>query len=258
MSEPLLTYSKKDNIGIITLNRPAVHNALNLEMMQLLAKTVDQVYQDPEVRVVILTASGTTTFCAGGDLKYFSTLKTSGEAYEMSQFMQTTLNRFWLGDRVVIGAVNGQAFGGGCEILTACHFLYSVPDATFSFRQAANGIITGWGGTTRLIKKLGRSQALKLLLPATEFTTVEALQMGFLDKIVHPDSLMPSVLKFARQIASKPSMVIKVFLDLSSQDDHQNLTDQFEKESRLFSELWVQQDFQDWLKGFLGKVGNQE
>ena len=116
----------------------------------------------------------------------------------------------------------------------------------------------GWGGTTRLIKKLGRSQALKLLLTASEFTTVDALQMGFLDKIVHPDSLMPSVLKFARQIASKPSMVIKAFLDLSSPDDQQNLTDQFEKESRLFSEFWVQQDFQDWLKGFLGKVGNQE
>ena len=255
MSEPLLTYNKKDHIGIITLNRPGVHNALNQKMMQLLARTVDQVYQDPDIVVVILTASGNTTFCAGGNLKYFSTLKTSPEAYEMSRFMQEVLNKLWLGDRVVIGAVNGQAFGGGCEILTACHFLYSVPDATFSFRQAANGIITGWGGTTRLIRKLGRGKALKLLLTATEFTAAEALQMGFIDQVVPRDELMPSVLKFAREITVRPPAVIKAFLELTLINDPRNLTDQFEKESRLFSQLWVARDFQDWLNKFLGKSG---
>jgi enoyl-CoA hydratase len=255
MPEPLLTYSKKDHIGIITLNRPGVHNALDQEIMQLLARTVDQIYQDPDIVVVIITASGNTTFCAGGDLKYFSTLKTSRQAYEMSRFMQEVLNRLWLGDRVVIGAVNGQAFGGGCEILTACHFLYSVPDATYSFRQAANGIITGWGGTTRLIRKLDRGKALKLLLTATEFTAAEAWQMGFIDQVVPRNELMPSVLKFAREITTKPPAVIKVFLELTSMDNHQNLSDQFEKESRLFSQLWVAKDFQKWLKDFLGKAG---
>ena len=255
MSEPLLTYSKKDHTGIITLNRRGVHNALDQEMMQLLTGMVDQVYQDPDIVVVIITAVGDTTFCAGGDLKYFSTLKTSAEAYEMSRFMQEVLNRLWLGDRLVIGAINGQAFGGGCEILTACHFLYSVPDATFSFRQAANGIITGWGGTTRLIRKLGRGKALKLLLTATEFTTVEAQQMGFIDQVVPRDELMPSVLKFAREITAKSPAVIKAFLELTSMDNQQSLSDQFEKESQLFSQLWVARDFQDWLKEFLGKSG---
>ena len=233
MSEPLLTYSKKDQIGIITLNRPGVHNALNLEMMRLLKQTVDQIYQDPDIVVVIITAVGDTTFCAGGDLKYFSTLKTSPEAYEMSRFMQEVLNKLWLGDRVVIGAVNGQAFGGGCEILTACHFLYSVPDATFSFRQAANGIITGWGGTTRLIRKLGRGKALKLLLTATEFTAAEVLQMGFIDQVVSQNELIPSVLKFALEITAKSPAVIRAFLELTSIEKQKSLTDQFEKESRL-------------------------
>ena len=255
MSEPLLTYSKKDHTGIITLNRRGVHNALDQEMMQLLTGMVDQVYQDPDIVVVIITAVGDTTFCAGGDLKYFSTLKTSAEAYEMSRFMQEVLNRLWLGDRLVIGAINGQAFGGGCEILTACHFLYSVPDATFSFRQAANGIITGWGGTTRLIRKLGRGKALKLLLTATEFTAAEALQMGFIDQVVPRDELMPSVLKFAREITAKSPAVIKAFLELTSMDNQQSLSDQFEKESQLFSQLWVARDFQDWLNKFLGKSG---
>ena len=255
MSEPLLTYSKKDHTGIITLNRPGVHNALNKDMMRLLKQTVDKIYQDPDIVVVIITAVGDTTFCAGGDLKYFSTLKTSAEAYEMSRFMQEVLNRLWLGDRLVIGAINGQAFGGGCEILTACHFLYSVPDATFSFRQAANGIITGWGGTTRLIRKLGRGKALKLLLTATEFTAAEALQMGFIDQVVPRDELMPSVLKFAREITAKSPAVIKAFLELTSMDNQQSLSDQFEKESQLFSQLWVARDFQDWLNKFLGKSG---
>jgi enoyl-CoA hydratase/carnithine racemase len=255
MSEPLLTYSKKDHTGIITLNRPGVHNALNKDMMRLLKQTVDKIYQDPDIVVVIITAVGDTTFCAGGDLKYFSTLKTSAEAYEMSRFMQEVLNRLWLGDRLVIGAINGQAFGGGCEILTACHFLYSVPDATFSFRQAANGIITGWGGTTRLIRKLGRGKALKLLLTATEFTTVEAQQMGFIDQVVPRDELMPSVLKFAREITAKSPAVIKAFLELTSMDNQQSLSDQFEKESQLFSQFWVARDFQDWLRKFLGKAG---
>ena len=133
--------------------------------------------------------------------------------------------------------------------------MYSVPDATFSFRQAANGIITGWGGTTRLIRKLGRGKALKLLLTATEFTAAEALQMGFIDQVVPRDELMPSVLKFAREITAKSPAVIKAFLELTSMDNQQSLSDQFEKESQLFSQLWVARDFQDWLKEFLGKSG---
>jgi enoyl-CoA hydratase len=253
MPHILLDYHSQHQIAVITLNRPGAHHAINEEMMTRLEEMLDEIESSSEVRVVILTASGLTSFCAGGDLKYFVHLKTSQQARNMSLRMQSILKRFWSGKRVVIAAINGQAFGGGCEILTACHFRIASNNAQFSFRQAANGVITGWGGGLRLFKILGH-KALHLLLTADKVDARVALQYGFVDTVVEAVALLPAAMALASKIIQNSDAAVKAFLDLyrRSQIDAEESVIEFETEA--FADLWVREDFQGWLKEYFKKA----
>jgi enoyl-CoA hydratase/carnithine racemase len=243
--------NQQDNqIAVITFNRPAVHNAINKRMIQQFRQILDEIYSDDRVRIIIIAAAGRESFCAGGDLKYFSGLTTRQQALEMSRDMQKLLNRLWKGDKVVIAAINGQALGGGCEIITACHLRICVKGARFSFRQAANGIITGWGGGLRLLQSLGRP-ALHVLMTSDWITADEALRMGFVDMVVDHDDLLTNAMDLARKIIKKPPAVVKSFMQLYKNflDADPEKTVEFETET--FADLWVKSDFQNWLKAYL-------
>ena len=252
MPDILLDYHSQNQIAVITLNRPEVHHAINDDMMTRLEEILDEIKDHPEVRVIILTASGSTSFCAGGDLKYFSHLKTHQQAREMSLRMQAILNRFWSGKQVVIAAVNGQALGGGCEVLTACHFRITSNQAQFSFRQAANGVITGWGGGVRLFKMLGH-RALHLLLTADKIEAKVALQYGLVDAVVEASAVFPAALALGSKISQNSDAAVEAFLDLYRRSliDSEKSLIQFEAEA--FVKLWMGADFQSWLKEYFQK-----
>ena len=146
--------SIEDHWALITLNRPEVHNAIDDQAMAELEEVLDFIEGNPDLKAIIITGAGHKTFCAGGDIRYFATLNTREACVAMSQRMQAILTRLYKGERPVIAAVNGQALGGGCEILTATHIRYCVPTARFAFRQAPNGIITGWGGGERFLSQV--------------------------------------------------------------------------------------------------------
>src|ERR1700730_11411863 len=145
LSNNVVAFEAASDIGVIRLNRPGVHNALNELAIEALEAVLERVETDPQIRALIITGTGSKTFCAGGDLQYFDTLDTREKGIEMSRRMQALLDRLWSGRKVVIAAINGQALGGGCEILTACHFRIAASTASFAYLQAANGLITGWG-----------------------------------------------------------------------------------------------------------------
>jgi enoyl-CoA hydratase len=251
MSNILLEYQNRQKIALIYLNRPDVHHAIDDQTMKELEVGVDQIYAKESVRAIILTATGTNTFCSGGDLRYFAGLRTGAEAAEMSRHMQQLLDRLWSGDRVVIAAINGQALGGGCEIVTACHFRIAAENARFSFRQAANGIITGWGGGGRLFALLGRSKALRILLLAEAMDAKEAEDLGLVDRVVDSRYLLKEVLALAEKICEIPADAVKGFLQLYRKYDQTVWPEVNHQETRLFSELWMGEDFRHWLQEFL-------
>src|SRR6185503_3118889 len=189
-SNNAVVFESENGIGTIQLNRPEVHNAVNQSVIEALETTLDKVAADDAVRALIITGAGSTTFCAGGDLQYFATLDTREKGIEMSRRMQVLLDRLWSGQKPVIAAVNGQALGGGCEILTACHFRIAASTANFAYRQAANGLVTGWGGGMRLFHLVGRTPALKLLLTGDSIDAAEALRIGLIDQIEEPQNLL--------------------------------------------------------------------
>jgi enoyl-CoA hydratase/carnithine racemase len=258
MTAKVVTIEIEKEVGIICLNRPDVHNVVNEAVMAELESILEQLDSNPAIRLLIVTGAGSETFCAGGDLKYFATLKTREQGLHMSKRMQAILNQFWAGPRVVIAAVNGQALGGGGEILTACHFRMAASTATFAFRQAANGIITGWGGGIRLFRLVGRTQALRLLLTAERIDAAEALRIGLVDRIVPPEKLMDESLTLARTIGRHSPDPIRAFLELARLVDGGDLDAAVQRETELFGDCWVSEDFRQIVSDFLsGESGER-
>ena len=246
----LIELEYRDSIAIFRFNRPLVHNSLNEELMKKWDTYLEEIENTSHIRSIIITGAGSKTFCAGGDLKYFASLKTEKACLEMLQRMRSITNRLFYGKRVVIAAVNGQTFGGGCEILTACHFRIAVPHAAFAFRQATNGILTGWGGGKRLIKLIGKSAALRLLLTGDKFDATEAKDIGFIDKIVEPDALMPEAENLANKINKNYRGSTEAFLkmaELCDYADHE-VIDKFESKTliRLFLGDYFQKILQNY------------
>ncbi len=244
-------------IGVITLNRPAVHNSVDEATMAQLESILDRVETEPRVRVLILTGAGEKTFSAGGDLKYFAQLETREAGVAMSERMQAILARLYEGERVAIAAVNGQALGGGCEILTACHFRIASSGARFGFRQAANGLITGWGGGIRLFSLLGRAHALDLLLTSRIIDTDEALAMGLIDRAVSADRLMGEARQLAQAICANPATSVTALLDLARAIERGDREAAIRRETELFGSCWMGKDFRRILRTFNERDGRK-
>jgi enoyl-CoA hydratase/carnithine racemase len=253
MSADVVTFEIQPGTGVIRLNRPDVHNVVDEAVMVRLESILDRVESDQEVRAVVLTGAGEETFCAGGDLRYFAALRTREEGLRMSRRMQAILDRLWAGPRVVIAAVNGQALGGGGEMLTACHFRVAATTATFAFRQAANGITTGWGGGARLFRLVGRSQALRLLLTAERIDAGEALRIGLVDRVVPSEELMSEAVDLARRVNQNPAGAIQAFLELARWIDRGDMEVAVERETELFGDRWVSEDFRRIVSEFLDR-----
>jgi enoyl-CoA hydratase len=248
MTAETVKFQIEDHIAFVTLNRPEVHNAVSAGMMHALESVLEIIEANKELFCIILTGAGKESFCAGGDLKYFTTLKTGEAGKEMSLRMQNILNRLWNGKIPVIAAINGQALGGGCEILTACHLRIAASRATFAFRQTANGIITGWGGGVRIFQQVSTSQAMRLLLMAESINSKEALKIGLVDKIVESSQLMNEAKRVANEICQNSEDAIQKVLELKRMIDQGDINRAIEFETNAFADLWDGNHFRNFIK----------
>jgi enoyl-CoA hydratase/carnithine racemase len=233
----------RERIALLRLNRPEVHNAVDERVMEGLEGHLTTIQARHEIATIVLSGAGRDTFCSGGDLRYFASLPTREQGLAMSQRMQAILDRLYTGDRVVLAAVNGTALGGGCEILTACHLRIASAEASFSFRQARNGVVTGWGGGVRLFRLLGRGAALRLLLTSETLSSKEALRMGLVDLVVPPDEVLPTCIEMATRIAECSEGAVSGFLRLVRCLEEKGATAARELETELFGDTWVSPEF---------------
>lgn len=239
--------------AIITINRPEVHNAINDKAIAGLEDALDKVEKNRDIGSMILTGKGKDAFCSGGDLGYFKSLTSRDLAAQMSKRMESILDRFSGSGFVSIAALNGLALGGGCELVTACHFRIASSAASFSFRQAANGITTGWGGGFRLLNLLGRSTGLRLLLTSEKIDAAEALRIGFIDEVVEPDTLLDASLEMAESINQHDSRVVSAFLKMSGLIDNGEIEPAKSFESEAFLDLFASPEFRKFLEQFTRK-----
>jgi len=199
----------KDNIALISINRPEALNALNTRFFNEMDHFVKEVSQNPKVKVIIITGMG-KAFVAGADISEMVD-KTPDEGTSFSRLGQHTFRSLEKLNIPVIAAINGFALGGGLELAMACDFRIASTKAKFGQPEVNLGMIPGYAGTQRLSRLVGLADALYLLTTAEMIGADDALRIGLVQKVYEPDVLMDEVFKIANTILSKgPEAIRKV------------------------------------------------
>ena len=193
----------EDGIALLTLNRSDKLNALNYELIDRLMAVLDQIEVDAGARVVVLTGAGERAFSAGADIHEFSGSVALGAHAAVRDFVrrgQAMTARLEAFKKPVIAAVNGLAFGGGCEITEAVHLAIASDRASFAKPEIKLGMPPTFGGTQRLPRLAGPKRALELLLTGDPFSPARALEIGLVNKVVPHDQLLPAARDLACRI----------------------------------------------------------
>ena len=178
------------HILILILNRPHASNAFNTEMAEELCNFFSTLHdREPECRALILTGAGKKAFCAGGDLK--ERLGMNQHTWRKQHLVFEEMIKSILKCPIpILGAINGAAFGGGCEMVAALDFSYASSTATFAQTETKIGIIPGIGGTQTLSRAVGEKRAKEIILSAQTFTSKEALEWGLVNAVFSNESLL--------------------------------------------------------------------
>jgi enoyl-CoA hydratase len=207
--DTLLLTTAAPQVLLVTLNRPASSNALNTQMGRDLLAVFDGLAQDPgDTRCIIITGVGPKAFCAGGDLKERNGMSDQAWGHQHRIF-ERMIRAVIDCPTPVIGAVNGAAFGGGCEIAAALDFLYASDNAKFAQTEVMLGIMPGAGGTQNLPRAVGERRAKELILSGKTFTAVEALDWGFVNAVFPQEQLMDEAIRIATRIAANAPIAVR-------------------------------------------------
>ena len=207
--ETILVSRQDDHILVVTLNRPAASNALNTRMGLDLMEVFEALSIDLEgLRAVILTGHGDKAFCAGGDLKERNGM--SDESWQAQHAIFERMVRAMMGCPIpLIAAVNGAAYGGGCEIAAASDFVYAATSARFALTEVTLGIMPGTGGTQNLARAVGERRAKEIILSGQPFTAAEAERWGLVNRVVEPSELLEATMAIARRIAANGPIAVR-------------------------------------------------
>ena len=200
-------YRVQDGIAVFTVNRPDVRNALNTECWEEIGRFADHIAADEEVKLAVITGAGDKAFVAGADI---AAIRERTMVSVLGGVAQGVLRKLSACEKPVIAAVNGMAFGGGCELAMACDIRIASETAKFGLPELGLGIIPGAGGTQRLAKLIGLGRAKEMILTGRAVTAPEALQMGLVTQVVPPDDLMDAVMDTAKKIISKGPLAVRL------------------------------------------------
>lgn len=242
----------KDGIATITVNRPKALNALNPEVVGELGQAVQEISENKEVRVLILTGAGDKAFVAGADIA------------AMSQMTPLQAKHFsWAGHEVmfalealeipVIAAVNGFALGGGTEIAMSCDFIYASEKAKFGQPEINLGIIPGFGGTQRLPRLVGKGWAKEMVLTGEMISAQQAKELGLVNKVFPPETLMDEVLKTAKLLAAKGRASLRAAKQAMNRGFDVDLRNACAMEVDAFAVCFTSPDAKEGLTAFLEK-----
>lgn len=182
-------------VAILRINRPEALNAMNTDVISELSQTVDKLGADETIKVIIVTGAGEKSFCAGADISYMVDIDPiTAEKYASSA--QSVLNKIERLEKPVIGAINGYALGGGCELAMVCDIRIASSNAKLGQPEVTIGIPPGWGGTQRLMRLVGPAKAKELVFTGRMIPAEEAFQLGLVNNVISltkEDNLPPEV-----------------------------------------------------------------
>lgn len=250
----LIQYETRGRVAILTLNRPEKLNALNYATIDNLMEYPDLIEKDDAVGAVILTGAGERAFCAGGDIHEFSESIKSGVDVAVREFCkrgQTMTGRLESFPKPMIAAVNGLAYGGGCEITEAVHLAVASYRAMFAKPEINIGIPPTFGGTQRLPRLAGRKRALELLLTGQAFSPQRAYELGLINKIVPHDQLMSSALELADQVLQHSSLAAARIIGAVTRGINTTIGEGLNIEREQFARMAATQDVHEGLQAWI-------
>lgn len=250
MYQNLLT-EKRNNILIITINRPDKLNALNKVTVQEIGQAVKEGNSDNEVRGMIITGSGPKSFVAGADISEFVGQNIE-EGKKMAQAGHDVFKSIETSTKPVVAAINGFALGGGCELAMSCHLRVASDNAKFGQPEVNLGIIPGYAGTQRLVQLIGKSKATELMMTADMIGAEEALRLGLLNYVTTPEELITKCISLLEKIFTKsPKAVASVIRCVNAY--YETGTDGFKFEVEEFGKCFGTDDFKEGTSAFLEK-----
>jgi enoyl-CoA hydratase len=244
----------KDGIALITLNRPQRLNALNYDLIDRLMAALDMIEIETSARAVILTGAGERAFSAGADIHEFSESVRHGVNVALRDFVrrgQAMTARLEAFKKPVIAAVNGLAFGGGCEITEAVHLAIASDKALFGKPEINLGMPPTFGGTQRLPRLAGRKRALELLLTGDPFSPARALEIGLVNMIVPHDQLLPAARDLAGRMMRHSQAAIGSIITAATRGLNMSIGEGLQIESEQFAALVPTHDLGEGLAAWV-------
>ena len=249
MAEEQVLVHREGGVGVLTLNRPAVLNALSNDLLGTLLEEIERLDLAPETRAIIVTG-GDKVFAAGADLKQLAAAPFSEMAFAP---------RFKLWDRLrrihtpLIAAVSGFALGAGCELAMACDLIIAAESARFGQPEINVGIMPGAGGTQRLARAVGKVRAMELVLTGRMLTAHEAERVGLVNRVVPVEVLQAEAVALAQEIATKPPLSVRLAKRAILEAFETSLEAGLEHERRSFAMAFATEDAREGMQAFLEK-----
>jgi enoyl-CoA hydratase len=252
MEFKFITYDKSEGIATITLNRPEALNAFSKEVIEEIMHALEDVKNDENVRVVVLTGAGEKAFSAGADIKAMVGM-TALKARELSLMGERLCLALENLEKPVIAALNGYALGGGLEVAMSCDLRIASENARVGQTEINIGLIPGWGGTQRLTRLIGRTKAKELVFTGRMIDAKTAEQLGIVNMVLPADKFRETVRQFALELASKAPVAIRVAKALINKGADISLDSALALEREGFAVVASTEDLKEGVSAFTEK-----
>lgn len=241
--------SEHGKLGLISLNRPKVLNAINRPMVSEILDAMEGFEADSSIKAIVLCGNG-RAFAAGADIDEMANDQTID--FELrNQFKDW--DRLAMIKKPIIGAVHGFALGGGFELALCCDLLYAADNAEFGFPEVNLGVMPGAGGTQRLTKLVGKTKAMEWLFTGKRITAKEALQHGIINQLISEELLLEETMKAAEQIANQAPIAIRLIKEAVLKAVDTSLSEGMEFERKNFYLLFSTEDQKEGMNAFIEK-----
>ena len=247
--ETILT-SKEGMLGIITLNRPQAMNALNPKLVEEVSSALAAFEKDDDVRCVVMTGNE-KAFSAGADIKEM--VEKTAVEMAMSGHFAPFWNRVSSYPKPLVGALSGYVLGGGLELAMSLDVLVASETAQFGQPEINIGVMPGGGGTQRLVRAVGKSKAMEMILTGNRIGAEEARNLGLVSKVVPKEVYLEEAKKVANDIASKSPVAVRLAKLAVNKSFQMGLSDGLDFERELFFLLFASEDKKEGMNAFLEK-----
>ncbi|MFN7146298.1 MAG: enoyl-CoA hydratase-related protein [Myxococcota bacterium] len=248
-TESPVRLERVDNVAVLTIDRPKALNALDAATLRALDLAIDDV---GDARALVLTGGGEKAFVAGADIAAMQKL-TSAEATHFAAMGQRVFGKLEALPMPVIAAVNGFALGGGCELALACDLILAAPNAVFGQPEVKIGVIPGFGGTQRLVRRVGSMRARELIFTGRNVKAEEAAQIGLALKVVTEGTVKDAAIALAKQIAAQGPVAVRLAKRAILDGDGAELRVGLAGEATLFGMCFATDDQKEGMAAFLEK-----